>query len=321
MVDLAAGRQNVDAVLVVGAETVVGANLSATLADSYRVIALSTTRPVRIAGCETATCRHADRDRIHDWIGRTQPDWIVYSGLPARSCWEDQWQSVDVDQLVTHGRAWIRGAAARGCPFTLISSDAVFTGPWMFHREDCRCLCSSRTAQAIRRLEQSALDHCPRSLVVRTNVFGWAPAATGAGWLETVLARLERDDRLSFDCFRYATPILATDLAGILAQAYAAQLRGVYHVAGTERLSPAQFAQRLAHRFGFGVPRLVTTETLAARPTGFGRGETSLQTCRIRSALGLPMPLLTDGLDRLFEQQHNGHRERLGQSLQHELVA
>ena len=310
-----------ETVLVVGAETVTGANLSAMLADSYRVVSLSTTRPVRIGGCETGTCRPGDAVRIRDWLQRTRPDWIVYSGMPARSCWEDHWKSVDIRRLLADAKVWIRETAEVGAPLTLISSDAVFTGPWMFHSEQCRCLCPSRLAGAIRELEQYALTHCREALVVRTNVFGWTPAAADTGWVETALTALERGGPFPSDSFRYATPILATDLAGVLVQAYGAQLRGVYHVAGTERLSPAQFVQRLAHRFGLPIPRIAMGETLATRPTGFGRGETSLQTRRIRRALGIPMPLLSEGLDRLFEQQRNGFREQLGHSLQQELVA
>ena len=52
-------------------------------------------------------------------------------------------------------------------------------------------------------------------------------------------------------------------------------------------------------------------ESLIDRPSGFGCGETSLQTRKIRRALGVSMPMLGEGLQRLFQQHVEGYRGRL----------
>ena len=313
-----------DTILVVGIETVVGANLAATFADRYRVVGLSTGSTVSIAGCETIVCHaRSSEETIRDCVSSNQPKWIVYCSAAAQSSWEVDDLDLSEDPSIHAVRHWAIAAAEFDCHLTVISSDAVFTGPWMFHHEDSDCICHSNAARAIRSIERLAGELCPKTLIVRTNAFGWRPASVAEGWLERVSTALETRRAVSFDSVRHATPILATDLADVLKRALQKQLTGIYHVAGAERVNPAQFVQQLAAEFGLPLPQSPTIHSLSERPTGFGAGETSLQTKKIRKALGIPMPMLAEGLNRLAEQRQNGYRDRLNgtSDMLHEKVA
>ena len=180
----------------------------------------------------------------------------------------------------------------------------------MFHAENSSSLCSSAAAQAARDVEARVLENCPDALIVRTHAFGWQPGDK-PGWIESLLTKLERGFDTDLDCTRYASPILASDLTEIISAAWTAGLSGIYHVAGAERVNPVQFASRLAEQFHLPIPLTMTMESLIGCPSGFGCGETSLQTRKIRRALGLSMPMLGEGLQRLFQQQIDGHRGRL----------
>ena len=190
----------------------------------------------------------------------------------------------------------------------MVSSDSVFTGPWVFHDEESACVCNSREARTIRRAEKAAGQHCPGALIARTNVFGWSHSD---GWIERTVADLETGDSGPFDYQRHATPILATDFAEILERAWAANLEGVFHIAGTERINPNLFVRKLAEEFGLHAPEPVNGNRLVERPVGYGCGETSLHTTRIRNALGIPLPTATDGLIRLREQKLNEFSDSL----------
>jgi dTDP-4-dehydrorhamnose reductase len=181
----------------------------------------------------------------------------------------------------------------------------------MFHRETSRALCDSRQARFLREIESAVLDVHPAALVVRTNVFGWTPDAWEPGWVERLLDSLEAGRPVCCDAIRHATPLLATDFADVLVQAWQARLNGVYHIAGSERTSPARFVERLAREFGLTPPPGGLARSLVERPRGFGCGETSLRTTSIRHRLGLSLPNVADGLRRLFEQRGNGFRDRL----------
>ena len=141
-------------------------------------------------------------------------------------------------------------------------------------------------------------------------------------WLETLRSGMENNQPLELDPISQATPILASDLADDLGPALDDELTGVFHIAGAERVSPHQFARQLASAFEVGSPATRTIRELAARPTGFGRGETSLQTRRFRSEYDCAMPLLNEGLARLVEHNRTGYRDRLcGQTTRQDKAA
>jgi dTDP-4-dehydrorhamnose reductase len=305
----------VETIVIAGIGSAVGANLAASLSDRFRVVGLSFSTPVSIEGCETACCPRDDEIAVNEWLESVKPQWILYCGAAADSTWQIDQQiqaQPSLGKLDVHSaRIWAKAARESNSRLTVISSDTVFTGPWMFHKENSTCLCDSLPARTIQIIEQITSQLCPGTLVVRTNAYGWMPESTGPGWLETVLEELNLGTAGPFDFLSHATPILASDLGDILCQAYGQKLEGVYHIAGSERVNSNQFVERLADEFGLPAPQPVEGNTLMERPTGFGRGEMSLHTSRIRKALGIAMPALTDGLQRLREQKHNGYCDRL----------
>ncbi len=297
-------------ILVVGVESLVGANLAAHLADRYSIIGLSASAGVHIDGCDI---EHLVDDEARDaarWLRSARPDWLVYCGPESSSAWDGGTAPQLTDGAPAAAGAWAAAAHAAQCPFTMVSSDAVFTGPWMFHDEESLAVCRTPEAVRIREAEKSVREQCPAALIVRTNAFGWSVDSID-GWIESQLAAIESHRGLETDCIRHATPLLATDLADILERARLEQLSGTYHVAGAERVSPTQFAQRLADQFDLPWLSVRREQSLLERPDGFGAGETSLQTKKIRKALCVAMPMLSEGLGRLRVQQLNGFRDRL----------
>lgn len=300
-----------ETILVAGCDSVVGANLAAEFSRTFQVVGLSFSRPLALPDCETACCRADDIKSVRGWIQATRPERVVYCGEASQSSWQAGDDFAPGRAAVDAARVWARAAREGNCRLAVVSSDAVFTGPWMFHKENSTCLCESVPAGTIRSIEQLALRLCPGTLVVRTNAYGWTPDVLGPGWIETILEELQLGTAGPFDFLRHGTPILASDLAGILGRAWEKNLDGVFHVAGAERVNPNRFVERLADEFGLPSPLPVEGNTLIERPAGFGRGETSLHTGRIRKALGIAMPALGESLQRLREQKHNGYCDRL----------
>jgi dTDP-4-dehydrorhamnose reductase len=286
----------VDTQLIIGVESVLGANLAAALGESGGA--------GRIVGLPGAA------DSPREAFSTHNPSGVIHCGPAPDAAWASggRWDRLR-DTAVESAVRWAQAAADAGRRFTLISPDAVFTGPWMFHEEDCPSYCHSPEAALLRELEERVLAAHPRALVVRTHAFGWSPG--GERWIEAQLAEIGRSGRIAADTVRHATPILAADLADILAAAARAGMTGLAHAAGAERVNPTQFLAALAREFG--LPRLHTEYAPPSgdRACGFGRGETSLDSRRIRLELGMPLPMLADGLARLRAQRDNGYRERL----------
>ena len=303
----AAGKR----VLLVGADSVVGANVAAEFAQEHQVVALTDDARITIEGCDTSSARTCSDP--HQWLTEAQPDAVVHCGPASRSTWDTTDNQPLDESLISDASDWADACSGADCHLTFLSSDAVYTGPWMFHDEQSECLCPSEEANLIRQAEQQVLSRCENSLVIRTNAYGWAPAGGANGWIEQILVDLDRRSLQDYDYIRHATPILATDLADILLRAVDEDLTGLHHVAGAERVNPLQFAQRLADQFD--LPWLAVRraeEPLDEPATGFGAGETSLQTKKIRKALCVAMPMLSEGLRRLRDQQVAGFHDQLG---------
>ena len=286
-----------DSKLVVGTDTVVGSNLAAHwTACGWSVVGLDSSA-IDIEFAPTAL------DEARRQMAAVNPSVVVYCGAASESAWS----SPAIDSAAeAHLRIWARAARDAGCRFIYLSSDAVFTGPWLFHAEESQQFCPSLESARLRAMEELVERVVPEALIVRTNAFGWSP--DGEGWLEVLLNDLE-DGTPPVDPIRHATPILATDLAGILARAHEEELTGVLHIAGAERVSYATFVRQLATQFERPIPAIAPVGSLAAAATGFGRGETSLRTRRARNVLNLSMPMLRDGLARLDAQHRDGFRE------------
>lgn len=297
-----------DRLLIAGVDTVLGANLGAWLANRCHVTGLSWNHELSIDGCEMIESDSPTTPPAA-WISNEQPDWVVFCGPGAESCWNSTGAPARGEWAVAAAN-WARTAADWKAEFTLMSADAVFTGPWMFHRETGSCFCESPAAKALRAIEQATVDANPHSLIVRTNVFGWSPVPERPGLAERILDALASEQPLQLDCLRHATPILATDLAEILDAARQQKLSGIYHIGGGERINPFRFACLIADQFGLPLGTLTPADTQGADRRAFGAGETSLQSRRIRKSLEMPLPLIREGIARLHEQHASGYRDR-----------
>lgn len=302
-----------DKILVAGVNTVVGANLAETLSDDRSVVGVSFDSAVALPTCVVEAETPRKSADIVSLLQRVQAGRLILCGIGAESSWNESQRPGTAD--VNQAKNWIDAARTAGTHLTLISSDAVFTGPWMFHAENSHSICPSSESMHLRQIEQLAAESSADALIVRTHAIGWQ--SSGAhGWLESLLAQLERGSIAHVDFARHGTPILATDLADVLKKSWESGLVGTHHIAGAERISPREFAMRMADHFRLPKPATPIAGSLADRTVGFGCGETSLQTRKIRRALGIPLPLLDESLDRLYQQHLSGYRTRLaGQAL------
>lgn len=302
-----------DHLLVYGIDTVAGANIAATLSDRYQVTGISETVPVTIEGCKCLENPKGSTNAAEQLILTHQPSWIIHCGPAASSTWFEA-NNVD-DSIIDETKSWAKAAAHHEIPLTVLSSDAVHTGPWMFHEENGETYCDSKSASFIRKMETAVSITNPSALIVRTNVFGWTPESNNEGWIEQILETMDENQVHEIDAQRTATPILASDLAVILDRARSEHLTGLFHIAGAERVTPLQFVRKLADQFDAAwlteMTCRRTSSAIESRPLGFGCGESSLQTKKVRKALCVAMPMLSEGLERLHAQCYSGYREGL----------
>ena len=298
-------------ILIVGIDSAVGANLAATLTGRFHVVGIARHRSIALAGVELVPDPLTSARAALEILSTTDPAQVVLCGTASLSCWTPEASRFNEAKETAVARCWAEAARDFGTRLTVISSDAIFRGPWMFHDEHSDSFCTSAPARAIRRCEAVLAKRCPSTLIVRTNAYGWSPFGGEGGWFEGLIADLESETPVSADFMRHSTPIPATCLAGLLVATWETEATGVLHIAGSERVSPLMFVERMAFEFGLPAPRFRHATRNRTGEIVFGRSETSLRTVAVRKLLSLPLPNVVEGLMLLNEQQENGFRSGL----------
>jgi dTDP-4-dehydrorhamnose reductase len=299
-----------DSVLIIGVEGAVGAGLALTLQQSHTVVGLANRAGINIAGCRTVHTTSHNAASVQQHIQSERPDWIIFCGAASRSSWDsDAVRNAAISD--THANEWAKAATDSDIEFCMISSDAVFTGPWMLHKEDDEHFCATPQAERLRQIETEVLEQNDDALIVRTNAFGWSPDAESPEFVETILESLDGGLPIEIDFLRYSSPILVTDLGTMLLKAHAEQLRGVLHISSSERINPFQFAERLAELADLNRPEFPEQTILESPITGFGKGETTLDCSLAAELLGIRMPLIDDGIGQFIRQGDDGQLDKL----------
>jgi dTDP-4-dehydrorhamnose reductase len=313
-----ARRPEMERLLVTGVDYPLGANLALTLSDRCDVLGLYGRHAVESPGVSTTAWDGLDLDTIGEVVADWRPQWMIHCGPLSSPGWDEA-----IPQGESHEQAVVaqlaQMATESGLRLTVLSSDAVFAGPRMFHEETSPAESPSPRAAHIRAMERALVNS--RALVARTHAYGWSPVAAHAGFAELAAESLAAGRPVCCDGRRYATPILASDLAELLWRAYELRLEGLYHMAGAERASANRFVCELAA--SLGLPAVSGRTTPDDAPAVLD--ETSLNSKRARRMLQMPTPLVREGLNRFVEQAEGGWRERWqtasGRPRQHETAA
>jgi dTDP-4-dehydrorhamnose reductase len=309
MEDIRHPRSDPERLLITGIDQMLGANLALSLADRFEVTGLFAGHPVSLPGCRSAAWEPSDTARWEALIRRRCPDWMIHCTGLSSSSWDVPEPSPNGELESRTSRHLAKICDRLGSRLTVISTDAVFEGPRLFHEEDAPATCRHAFAQAARRAEKAV--ESTGALVVRTHAYGWSPAGAPPGFAERVWETLIEGGPVWFDPDRHATPILASALAELLCLAYRRGLQGRYHVTGAERTSAYRFAVELATAFGLRPPDPLAGAVPLDGAAPEHLHETSLNTRRARRDLGRPMPMLRDGLDGFAQQAKDGYRTRL----------
>lgn len=194
--------------------------------------------------------------------------------------------------------------------FVYVSTDSVFDGERGNYSEDDQPAPLSVYAKSKWRAEQEVLCRHSSPLIVRVNIYGWnaQPKRSLGEW---ILEDLRTGQLVRGFADVYFCPMLANDVAEVLLAMLDRRLSGVYHVAGSERISKYDFATRVAKTFGLAADCIVPTSVVEARLPAPRPRDSSFNTEKVRTALGRPMPDVDTGLRRFLQLRENGYRNQL----------
>lgn len=290
--------------LVIGIDTLAGANLAVMLGDRCEAVGISQQAGYELDGCRNMCVGAGEVHELAEIVAAEAPRLIVYCGPTAAASW-DEASSIDAELEAFRAKTVEQAAVKRESRMIYLSTDAVFSGPRLFHHETFPTAGNHRTAKAARSVEQALT--ATETLILRTHLFGWSTG--GTSYAERMWAELDDGREPAASGTSYATPILVSDAAEFVWQAYRRKLTGLYHLGGAERISQWQFAAELSRADG-GTLSISRASAVVSIPPTAG-DETSLDSRRLQRALSMPLPLVQYGIDRFLKQRDNGYRQRL----------
>ena len=186
--------------------------------------------------------------------------------------------------------------------FVFFSSDLVFDGRKGNYDETDPVNPLSVYAQTKVAAEQVVLSN-PRHTVIRTSLNGGTSPTGDRGFNEQLRQAWKAGKTLTLFTDEFRCPISAAITARVVWELVDRNQPGLYHLAGSERLSRWQIGQLLAARWPGLNPRIVPGS--ASDYPGAPRSpDTSINCAKIQRLLSFPLPGLTDWLashpDELF---------------------
>lgn len=173
-------------------------------------------------------------------------------------------------------------------PFVWFSTDLVFDGRQGSYTEAAKPNPLSVYAETKHAAEQVVLAH-PQALVIRTSLNGGTSPTGDRGFNEQMRRAWQAGQSLRLFTDEFRSPLPASATARAVWELVHCQARGIYHVAGAERLSRWEIGQLVAARCPELNPRLAAASLReyagAPRPP-----DTSLDCTKAQQRLSFPLP-------------------------------
>lgn len=297
--------------VVTGADGLLGANLLLMARRlGCEIVGITHRRVLRIPGVAVFPTELTDATATRDVIDALAPAGIIHCAGATNVDWCEE-HPHEAKKVNAEASAFLAEIAhKRNAQFLYVSTDSVFDGKRGDYSEEDEPGPVNRYAESKLLGEKAVLRAHPAALVARVNIYGWnaQPKQSLAEW---ILARLQAGESVPGFTDVYFSPILVNDLSDQLLAMLKGNLSGIYHVAGSERVSKYEFARRVAACFELNPDRVQPSKLAEASLRAARPQDVSLNTQKVRAALGNAMPTVDEGLRRFRELQDEGYVNKL----------
>lgn len=239
-------------VLITGASGFLGGNLASSLKSTHEILGTFARNPVEIPGCRMERLDFSRGGGVAALVGRFSPDAVIHAAalIDVDLCEKEPEMALRVN--ADAARQVAEAAADAGARLIYFSTDMVFDGhKGMYAEED-----EARPLTVYGRTkldgERWTLRLHPGAVVARLSLmYGTGTRVHGSflGWMR---GRLEKGQPLELFTDQYRTPLYVRDVCRVVERILAdPPVRGIYHLAGPERMNRFDFGRRMAAAFGF----------------------------------------------------------------------
>lgn len=297
--------------LVTGASGMLGANLALLAQDmGYEVLGWTNSRPLVGAPFTTRAVDFCDPEGLAQAFEAAQPDELINCAAQA-----------NVDAAEKHPEHAFRVnaeaagelagmARAANVPMIHVSTDAVFDGTSGNYAETDTPNPQNAYAKSKLAGEQAVAQANPEAAIARVVFYGWSLTGTRS-LAEFFYNNLSAGKPVNGFTDMFFSPLYATHLAITLVEMLEKRLSGIYHVYSSESLSKYDFGVRLANEMGLDASLIRPISALDSDLLTRRSLNLSMNTDKLHSDLGKPLPNQAEGLRALHADFDSGLRQKL----------
>ena len=238
-------------VYISGIFGMLGASLIETLKENYIISGCDIVESDFYKDIKTFKIDLENNQIAKENIELIKPDVLIHCAamIDVDGCEKNPQKAHIINSEVTKNLAII--AQKMNIKFIYISTDAIFDGSkkGQYIEEDKPCPINvyGETKLLGEKYLTEILDNYT---ILRTNIFGWniQDKISFAEWIYNALNNKQPIKMFQDVLF---TPIYVGNLASVIKEVIAKDIRGVYHAAGSEKISKYKFGVRLAKKFDF----------------------------------------------------------------------
>jgi dTDP-4-dehydrorhamnose reductase len=301
-------------ILVTGASGLLGINLALEASKEHSVFGLVNNHVIRSPHFKIVTgdlLVPGTAERVLDDI---QPDWVIHCAALANldACEADPAQARQINSKIPRRLAEL--VARGGARLLHVSTDAVFDGrrpvgssgkAVPYTEEDDPNPIGVYTSSKLE-AERLVAEVNPQAIIARVNLFGYSLGGQRS-LSEFFLYNLQSGKPVKGFTDVYFCPLLANDLGQIFLRMLSVGLSGLYHVVSSECLTK--------HDFGLRIARLFELDENLIQPSSVKEGglkasrspNLNLNSGKLASAMGSPMPSVTEGLEKFHQLYQQGY--------------
>jgi len=297
-------------VLITGASGLLGINLALEIAKKHQVIGVVGTQSIHTDVFQVIKADLLASGAVERIIEETQPNWVIHCAALANvdACEAEPKRAYQLNSEVPYKLA--KYVARGGARLIHVSTDAVFDGRRGQYREEDTPNPLSIYAKSKLEGELSVNEANPDAIIARVNLFGWS--INGRRSLaEFFYNNLSSGNKVMGFTDVFFCPILVNDLAGIFVRILDLELHGLYHVVSGDCMSKYEFGLQLAKKFGLNHNLIKPTSVNEAGLAATRSPKLTLCTEKIKKAIGVPLPSISQGLDHFYYLFQENYPQKL----------
>ena len=293
-------------ILITGVSGFLGYNLFQDFRNNFQVVGTFSGNKLELPGGDTCHLDIRDEEEVQLLFQNRPPDIIIHTAAltsPA-FCRQHRRRARAVN---IEGAARIARAARQWrCSLISMSTDRVFDGKKGDYREDDRALPRGYYGETKLESEKLIRGILPEAVVLRLPLLYGPPSPFHGSFVSWMIDAFRGRNPLHLFTDQFRTPLYVTDVSRALERIIErADLRGLFHLGGPERISRSDFGYRMAEIFNFD-PSIIRPIKMEEKPhLPPSPADASLNSEKLYKLLNLRPKNVKEGLRALKKDLEN----------------